>query len=267
MTEPAIAALEHIRRVADSVLGESTTQPPIPSTPGGTANIFPVPYVSQLGPGADQFTNDSGAAAGVMLVRAFTGKAITPNDFFNQTGQHADFPLSLAQISTAMNANGVPVETRSSLKLSDLALILSSGRPAIVLVKQAVLQQAGLTPETFSGPHYLAAVGLDVKQVYVHDPLRRDASGQGQGIPWMTFYQAWTQATGFERAALVPRMQLIRRVRVTSPLINIRQQPNATAALAGTAKLGDAFEITVQKDGWGQIGEGRWISLSFTTDI
>ena len=267
MAEPEHAALEHIRRVVDSVIGESTAPvSPLPGI-GEGANILPVPYVSQLGVGADQFNNDSGAAAGVMLVRAFTGKTITPNDFFNQTGQKTDNPLTLTQISNVMNANGVPVETRTSLKLSDLALILSSGRPAIVLIKQAVLQQAGLTPETFSGPHYLAAVGLDVKQVYVHDPLRKDSSGQGQGIPWMIFYQAWTQATGFERAALVPRLQLIRRVRVTSPLINVRQQPNATATLVGTAKLGDAFEITVQKDGWGQVGVGHWISLSFTTDL
>ena len=267
MTEPEHTALEHIRRVVDAVIGESTAPvTPIPGT-GGVANILPVPYVSQLGVGADQFNNDSGAAAGVMLVSAFTGKTITPNDFFNQTGQKTDNPLTLTQISAAMNANGVPVEMRTGLKLSDLTLILCSGRPVIVLVKQAVLKQAGLTPETFDGPHYLAAVGLDVKQVYVHDPLRKDSSGQAQGIPWLIFYQAWTQGAGYERAALVPRMQLLRRVRVTAAVINVRQQPNANAALVGTLNQGAIDEITIQKDGWGQIGEGRWISLSYTTDI
>jgi len=263
MTEPERAALDHIRRVVDSVIGEVT--PPV-SLPGGI-NILLVPYVSQLGPGGDQAVDDSGAAAGAMLVRAYTDTALTPNDFINRTGQHTDSPLSFMQISNVLRMNGIPVELRTGLKLADLSLILFSGRPVILLVNQIVLEQAGLTPATFDGPHFLVAVGVDVKQVYVHDPLRQDASGQAQGIPWLTFYQAWTQAPGYERAALVPRMQLVRRVKVTAATLNVHQQPNGVATLAGTVNSGDVFEITVQKDGWGKIGENRWISLSYVADI
>ena len=266
MTEPEHAALDHIRRVVDSVIGEHT--PPVSPPPGpGGINILPVPYVSQLGTGVDQFVNDSGAAAGAMLVRAYIDMALTPNDFFNQTGQHADSPLSFTQISNALRMNGIPVELRTGLKLADLSLILFSGRPVILLVNQTVLQQAGLTPETFNGPHFLVAVGVDVKQAYVHDPLRQDASGQAQGIPWLTFYQAWTQAQGYERAALVPRMQLIRRVKVTAATLNVHQKPNGDTTLAGTVNSGDVFEVTIQQDGWGKIGENRWISLSYVADI
>ncbi|HTX91958.1 MAG TPA: SH3 domain-containing protein [Anaerolineales bacterium] len=270
MTEPERAALDHIRRVIDSVIGEAAaTNVPAPAASGtGTGvNILQVPYISQLGSGASQFTNASGAASGAMLVGAYIGKAITPNDFFNQTGQQTDNPLSFTQISNVMTANGVPVEMRTGLKLSDLALILSSCRPAILLVKQTILQQAGLTPESFTGPHYLVAVGLDVNMAYVHDPLRKDSSGQGQGIPWLTLYQAWTQGQGYERAALVPRLQLVRRVRVTATKLNVRQQPNANASLAGTVNAGDVYEITAQKDGWGMIGPNRWVSLSYVADI
>ena len=266
MTEPERVALDHIRRVVDSVIGGPTPPVSPPSEPGGI-NLLPVPCVSQLCTGEDQFVNDSGAAAGAMLVRAYTDKALTPNDFFNQTGQHADSPLSFTQISNALRTNGIPVEMRTGLKLADLSLILFSGRPVILLVKQTVLQQAGLTPETFTGPHFLVAVGVDVKQAYVHDPLRQDASGQAQGIPWLTFYQAWTQAPGFERAALVPRMQLIRRVKVAVASLNVRRQPNDETALAGTVNSGDVFEITAQLDGWGKIGENRWISLGYVADI
>ncbi len=269
MTEPEHAALEHILHVVESVIGETTPAPPGTSQPARATvpAILPVPYVSQLGPGAEQFANDSGAAAGVMLVRAYTEKTPTPNDFFNQSGQHADNPLSFTHIANAMNANGVPAELRFPLKLADLALFLSSGRPAILLVKQAVLQQAGLTTETYNGPHYVVAVGLDVKQVYIHDPLRQDVSGQGQAVPWLTLYQAWTQAAGYERAALVPRIQLVRRVKVSAATVNVRQGPNASATLAGTVRLGEVFEMTAQKDGWGKIGENRWISLGYAADI
>jgi hypothetical protein len=266
MTEPERAALDHIRRVVDSVIGESTAPVSTPPDPEGI-NILPVPYISQLGTGVEQFINDSGAAVGAMLVRAYTDKSPTPNDFFNQAGQPADSPLSFTQVSNALRMNGVPVELRTGLKLADLSLILFSGRPSILLVKQTVLQQAGLTPETFSGPHFLVAVGADVNQVYAHDPLRQDTSGRTQGIPWLTFYQAWTQAPGYERAALVPRMQLIRRVKVTAATLNVRQQPNDETTLAGTVNSGDVFEVTAQQDGWGKIGEKRWISLSYVADI
>jgi uncharacterized protein YgiM (DUF1202 family) len=136
-----------------------------------------------------------------------------------------------------------------------------------MLIKQTVLQQAGLTPETYTGPHYLVAVGLDVEMVYLHDPLRKDNSGQAQGVPWLTVFQAWTQGQGYERAALVPRLQLVRRVRVTATKLNVRQQANANAPLAGTVNAGEVYEITAQKDGWGLIAENRWVSLSYVTDI
>jgi hypothetical protein len=289
MTEPERAALDHIRQVVDSVIGVRNvpdTLPPdpaasipdtlpadspviIPDTlpPDVSTSVLPVPYVSQLGTGAGQIINDSGAAAGVMLVQAYTGQTLTTTEFYRQTGQMGDEPLSFAQISNMLTAKGIPVELRSSLKLADLSLILFSGRPVIALVKQPVLQVAGLTPEKVDGPHYVVVLGMDVEQAYIHDPLRKDASGQAQGIPWLIFYQAWSQAQGYERAILVPRLQLVRRVRVTANLLNVHTQPGANALLAGTVSLGELFEINTQQNGWGKIGEDRWISLSYTADI
>jgi hypothetical protein len=270
MTEPERVALEHIRRVADSILGEETTPAaPVPAASGGTApaSLLSVPYISQLGAGADKFVNDSGAAAGAMLVRAYTDKTPSPDEFFSRFGQVADKFLTPAQITAGLTAYGVAVEQRTSLKISDLAVILASGRPAILLVKYGVLAAAGLTPETDAGPHCLVAIGLDVDHVFVHDPLRKDVSGQGQGLPWLTFYQAWTQAAGYQRAALIPRLALVRRMRITAANLNIRLQPNTISSIVGTAKAGDVFEVTAQNDGWGQIGEGQWINLSYAADI
>ncbi len=272
MTEPERAALDHIRQVVDSVIGVPAIPDSLPLIPDTlpaqvNASILPVPYISLLGAGDDQIIYDLGAATGAMLVSAYTDQAIRPIDFYKQTVQDEEAPLSFAQISNAMRALGVPAEFRSHLKLADLSLILFSGRPAIALVDQAVLHDAGLTPEIFTGPHFLVVVGMDVKQAYIHDPLRKDGSGQAQAIPWLVFYQAWTQAQGDERAVLVPRLQLVRRVRVTADLLEIHLQPDATAPLTGTVGLGNFFEITTQKNGWGKIGEDRWISLKDTADI
>jgi hypothetical protein len=269
MTEPERAALEHIRQVVDSVIGKPAAEPlPAGSEEAGArVSLLPVPYVSQFGEGADQFSNDTGAAAGAMLVGAYTERAVTPDDFFKQSGQQSDVPLSLAQIAAVLAANGVAVEQRNGLKLGELALVLSTGRPALALVKYAVLQQAGLAPETYSGAHYLVAVGLDVKNIYVHDPFRYDASGRGQAIPWLVFYQAWSQAPELERAALIPRLPLLRRVAVTSASLKIYKEPAESAEVAGTARAGDVYEVMILKEGWGKVGEGLWISMKGVMDI
>jgi hypothetical protein len=266
MTEPERAALDHIRQVVDSVIGvparlDSTTQGTYPS-------ILPVPYGSKLSSEAGKSINDSGAAAGVMLLRAYVDEAITSAEFYTQASQGADNPLSFTQIMNALGVNGVPVELRSNLKLADLSLILFSGRPVIAPIQQAVLEQAGLMPDAFNGAYYIVAVGMDVKQVFILDPLRQDTSVQALGVPWLTFYQAWSQAEGSVRAVLLPRQQLIRRVRVTASLLDVYEQPGGEdASPAGTVSLGELFEVTAQKNGWGKIGEDRWIDLSNTADL
>ncbi len=269
MTETERAALEHIRQVVDSAIGKPApaTKPAGGEIEAGKMALLPVPYVSQFGEGADQFNNDTGAAAGSMLILAYSGKAVTPNDFFTQSGQRTDVPLSLQQIASVLSANGVAVEQRTGLKLGELALVLSTGRPAVLLLKYAVLQEAGLAPETYNGAHYVVAVGLDVHNVYVHDPFRYDASGQGQAIPWLVLYQAWTQAPELERAALIPRQPLLRRVCVTAATLKIVKEPAAGAAAVGTARAGDVYEVSELKDGWGKVGEGLWINLKYVSDI
>jgi hypothetical protein len=265
MTEPERAALDHIRQVVDSVIGVSAPPEPLPVSTEPT--ILPVPYVPHLGDEAGLPTNDSGAAAGFMLVRAYFNEAISPASYYDHTGQSAGDGLSFTQIMNVLGVNGVPVELRSNLKLADLSLILFSGRPVIAPIQQSVLYQAGLAPDVYNGAYYIVVVGMDVKQVFIHDPLRQDSSGQAQSVSWLTFYQAWSQAQGYVRAVLVPRQQLIRRVRVTASALDIYEQPMANTAPIGSVNLGELFEVTAQKSGWGKIGEGRWINLSYTVDI
>lgn len=265
MTEPERAALDHIRQVVDSVIGVSAPPEPVPV--GNQPVILPVPFVTKLGDEAGLPTNDSGAAAGFMLVRAYVNEAISPANYYDHTGKVAGDGLSFTQIMNALGENGVPVELRSNLRLADLSLILFSGRPVIAPIQQSVLHQAGLAPDVYDGAYYIVAVGMDVKQVYIHDPLRQDLSGQAQGVSWLTFYQAWSQAQGYVRAVLVPRQQLIRRLRVTASVLDIYEQPMANTGPIGSANLGELFEVTAQKSGWGKIGEGRWINLSYTVDI
>jgi hypothetical protein len=266
MTDPERVALDHIRQVVDSVIGVPV--PPEPPSAGMNVSILPVPMAALLRDGAGKFTKDAGAAAGIMLVRAFVDEAFNPADFYTQTNASGEEVLSFTQIMDALGANGVPVELRSNLELSDLALILFSGRPVVAPIQQSVFQQAGLTQEKFEGTYYVVVVGMDVRHVIILDPLRKDAPSQVQAVSWSIFYEAWSQAQGYIRAVLVPHQQLIRRVRVSSNLLDVFEQPGgADATPAGTASFGEVFEVTIQKNGWGKIGEDRWINLSYTADI
>ena len=86
------------------------------------------------------------------------------------------------------------------------------------------------------------------------------------GIPWMVLYQAWSQVPS-PRAALIPRLALLRRVRIATDTLNVRQGPDATTPIVGTVRSGEVFEITQQKGEWGLIGEKRWISMKFVQDL
>ena len=265
MSEHERAALDHIRRVVDSVIG-ALPLPEITPVRSGQVNILPVPYIPLVtdGPGG---INDAGAAAGAMIVEAYTDKKITPADFSHQSGQTSEAALSFNQISKALKVNGVTMEMRSGLKLADISLTLLSGRPAILALNHLVLQEAGFMQPEFGGTHFMVAVGLDVKNIFVHDPLWQDEAGEALGLPWLPFYEAWSQVAGFERAALVPRLQLVRRVKVTAATLNVRKDPRDEKSQAGTVKAGEVFEVTAQIEGWGKIGEERWVSLGYVTDL
>jgi uncharacterized protein YgiM (DUF1202 family) len=112
----------------------------------------------------------------------------------------------------------------------------------------------------------VVAIGLDVEQVYIHDPLRKDGSGQGLGIPWMVLYQAWSQVPS-PRPALIPRLALLRRVRITAVTLNVRQGPDSTTPIVGTVRSGEVFVITRQKGDWGMIDDERWISMKYVQDL
>jgi len=267
MAESERAALEHIRKVVDSILGE------LPEETAGqnlnTRDVSPrllnVPYLAQGCAGSRQ-PSDSGATAGAMLVRAYTQNTPTPEEFYSRTGQESGAALTIQHVVDGLGQFGVEAEPRAGLGLGDLALVLTSGRPMILLIKQDVLREAGLTGETSCLPHFLVVVGVDVERFYIHDPLRQDASGQNQGVPFLVLYRAWSQAA-LDRLAIIPRRALIRRVRVVAKALNVREAPDGKAKIVDIVHEGNCFEITRQREEWGMIGEDRWVNMKYVRDV
>jgi hypothetical protein len=286
MTEPERAALEHIRRVAEAVIttGEFATPPPVtppPTTPpettsppsatgGRNSTLLNVPYVSQLGPGAENYRYDSAAAAAAMLVRAYTGKPVTPDEFFAKAGQSADKPLTMNLVSITLARYSVQNRQRANMRVLDISAALASGRPVLLPLQHSLLREAGLTSEATDAPHYVVAVGLDVAHIYVHDPLWQGEGGAGLAIPILLLVQAWDEVgrvvSSYERTGLIPTNPL-RRFVSANTVINIRSGPGTQNPVVGQTKTGEFFEAARIEGDWGMIGPDRWIALRYTRDV
>ncbi len=244
--------------------------------------LAPVPYVSQLGEGASAHQNDCGAACAVMLLRAYLNLQMTPDEFYTRFAIRGDPYLSIPQMRDAMSSLGLLTEFRVNLGLQDVFMSLAASKPLIVLIRYKVLEEAGLTEKHFEGPHFALAVGIDSKNIYLHDPLYTNPSdGDAHPYPLDVFYQAWAEVGSDPsfpnpaRSAIIPTtgigFKITRRVRVKVASLNIRSGPGTNNAIVGSLKMGQVVEITREVTGWGQVSTGstaggsQWISLAYVT--
>ncbi|NDJ75693.1 MAG: hypothetical protein GYB65_05500 [Chloroflexi bacterium] len=261
-----------------------------PRTTGKPVQLLPVPYVSQLGEGANAFHNDCGAACGAMLIKAYTGNNITPDDFYRATGQADDDYLSVTQLMTVLTAHGISTEWYRELSLVDLFAMLVGGRPAIVLFNYGALREkvSGLENTTFSGAHFAVMTGIDTINVYLHDPLWTITSGYsgGEAIPiahadWMYIWEAAQRDYNPECAALVPVVGVgaftgvteLYQVRVTSADgIRIRTAPRVARGTDTGRGVPNGYVAKIwaeERDAegnlWGAItvDKRKWIALEF----
>lgn len=240
--------------------------------------LLAVPYVSQLGPGADSRRNDCGAACAAMLLRAYLGLTLTPDEFYTKFAISGDAYLTVPQIRKALGSLGLLTDFRAGLSMQDLFNTIATGKPPITLLRYKVLSAAGLTERPFEGPHFAVAVGMDCKYIYLHDPLYADpAAGEAHPYPLDLFWQAWKEAGQVaelpnpERSAIIPTaaigFRLTRRVRVTAQALNVREAPNASSKVVASLRKDDIVDIQRELGGWGEIGEKRWISLAYTAQV
>lgn len=248
------------------------------SAPFAPTALLPVPYVSQLGPDADLRQNDCGAASAIMLLRAyFPNLQMTPNEFYTRFNIPGRDPyLSVNQLRNAMGSMGLFTDFRAGLTLQDLFNSLAAGRPPIVLLRYSVLQAAGLTERDFQGPHFAVAVGMDIRYIYLHDPLYTNPSeGEARPYPLELFWRSWKEVSADpkfpnpERSAILPIASigapLTRRVKVHVSALNVRASASLSAPILRVLKQGEVVELAREVNGWGELAGGSgWILLSYT---
>ena len=248
------------------------------STAFKPVTLLPVPYISQLGAGADVHKNDCGAACAVMLLRAYTNTTMTPDQFYALFNIPGDPDLSVPTLRDALGKSGVLTTFRAGLTMADLFNTFATGKPVFVLIRYKTLEDAGLTEKHYEGPHFAIGVGMDSKYIYLHDPLYTKLSdGEAHAYPLDTFWKAWkdvaldAQYPNPERAAIIPVVgvgyRMERSVIVNIPALNVRAGSNLTSKVVGSLKKGQVIHVTREVNGWGEIATDQWIYLPYTLPV
>jgi hypothetical protein len=242
------------------------------------AFLLPVPYFSQVGPGADANCNDCGAAAGLMVLKAYNNALNMNVDQFYKSANPAgqNMPLWIGQIRAVLSANGVATEYKVAFDESMLFNCLRQRKPVIALFKYGTLVEKGLTQFTnFKGAHFSTIIGMDAGYVYVHDPYSTEKKGEARAFPIDTFWIAWKDSvldSNPDRAGFYPTLgigevplaipDVMYKIKITCNAQRIRSGPGENFEppldLLPRNTILTVFE---EKGKWGRVGAGRWIYL------
>lgn len=157
-------------------------------------NGLPVPGNSQILPGALQHSNDCGSASCLDITQGYSlDKDKTVDQVYNEIYPEGDGPLTATNLVNYLTKKGIASEWKPEFRLKDLYESLVNKMPAILLIHYAPLVEAGLTEKKgFSGAHFVVAVGMDIRFMYINDPYRTTEL-YGKEIPLTVMLQAWGQ--------------------------------------------------------------------------
>jgi hypothetical protein len=252
-------------------------------------NTLPIPYVSQILPGALAHNNDCGAASTLMVLKAYNvALDKTVDKIYDLIQPAGDVPLSATGMMNLLASFKVTNEWRSDMPLKDLFDVLSRKMPVILLIHYAALVKAGLTEKTsFLGAHFAVATGIDIAYVYIHDPYRT-FGGENVPIPQDIFMQTWGQsyADGNPNFSAIVMKLAIKDLSVPAPAptgtkymfwysggvlvngVNVSKGPGPTViyGLAGTIwKATNPYIFIIQTVGdWGLLADkSGWVFLPY----
>lgn len=135
-----------------------------------------VPFVSQMGAGANNRINDCGIACALMLYRwrlAQVGmrapKPLTVDRMLLDSPLAAkDAPLTLTAVERLLDDYGVDVLTRRPLTTDAIVDVLENGQPVIALVNYAQIGSRAMG-------HYIVVFAYGERGFWIHDPYERGA--------------------------------------------------------------------------------------------
>ncbi len=152
-------------------------------------SILNVPYVGQVGSGANEHYNDCGAACVGMIIK-FAGLEFTSVDaIYNEINPVNDSYLSVGGLIGVLLSRGIDCDWDAGVSTDKLVALVQKA-PCIALIKYGDLE--AIRPNKFDGSHFVVVIGGDDENIYIHDPLNSPTSGENVCVTRALWDDAWT---------------------------------------------------------------------------
>jgi len=276
--------LNMIKPDAFKYLFGDVTMPPEPEPlpevplPARSVRLLPVPYVSQVGPGADSHRGDCGAASGLMLLKAYRPNiTMTVDEYYDKVNPGVDRYLSIIEVADLLDDYGIPTEWKVNRSLAELWNALRYRKPSIVLIHYGTIRDNGLSQyQDFTGPHFAVAIGMDTQSIFIHDPYRSD-NQVAVAWPLDVFEESWKQVgmapsqPNPSFGALIPvngigssEAPSVYKARVIASALTVRTGPGPDYPVRAYLKYGNIVTVYEEANGWAKIANGyvssKWIA-------
>lgn len=161
-----------------------------------------IPYIPQIGEGADLHHNDCGPACASMLIAAYRDIVLSPNEYYETMNVQGDPYQAVWQLRQYMELFGLKSTWFVNLDMDDLKELIYHRQPSMALVNYAPLSNGKVTQFRGAFQHFVVVTGMHADAVYMHDPYRTDGLGDIY-VPYLVWWEAWTKAAPY-RGLLVP---------------------------------------------------------------
>jgi len=163
-----------------------------------------VPYVGQVGTGANEHYNDCGPTSAAMVIKFYGANFTTIDVLFNEVQPSGDSYTSFGDICKLWDARGIDADYAQEVSLGELYEYLVKGAPVVALIRYGALES--IRPNTFKGSHFVVVIGMDLQNVYIHDPLNTPTTGECVPVPINLWNSCWSTLGDLnpQRSILIP---------------------------------------------------------------
>ena len=228
-----------------------------------------IPYVGQVGAGANQHYNDCGAAAADGIVGWAGLPMPTVDDLYNEVRPFGDSYLQVADVMRLLFTRGIDCDWDAGVSTDRLVALVQKA-PCIALIDYDELE--AIRPNKFDGSHFVTVIGGDDKYIYIHDPLNTPTSGENIKVSRAMWDRAWTNLDDKnpDRGLIIVNSVTEMRTGTVLPagdgLAN-RSRPYTNKTDSQVARVrfpaGANIQIASIEAIWGKTVDGRFIAIKY----
>lgn len=224
-----------------------------------------IPYVGQVGTGANEHGNDCGAACAAMIISAAGMDFVSVDAIYNEINPKNDTYLSVGGVMSVLSRRGIDVDWDANIPTSRLKSYTDSGRPCIALIRYGAL--SGIRPNKFTGSHFVVILAVDDYFVTIHDPLNTPTTGENVRVPRVMFDTSWsTVGDGNpQRGAIICSIEEVETMKgiVLADGLAIRRMPFIASTCVKRVNAGTELDVEDVEAIWARLKDGTYVAVKY----